>query len=623
VGAQVAGDCRRSQCDGQGNAVNAVDVSDIPVDGNQCTSDVCTPDGFPANPAAAAGATCAQGGGTLCDGAGACVSCLTPVDCGVDTECAAHTCQAGACGIAFAPAGTPLATQVAGDCHLNQCDGVGGVVTVASDTDVPTDDGNPCTLESCSAGTQTIFAAPVGVACGGAGVCDGAGSCLGCLTASDCPGTDTECAQRICAAGQCQMAAAPAGTPVVAQTGGDCRRNVCDGTGQTTVVADDGDLPVDNNQCTADTCSGGVPANPALATGTSCTQNGGQACDGNGACVSQTFRVLRVGDGAAGLGSAATALFIEERRLDGSLVGTIPLPVAANGANQPFTQSGSASSEGELSLSGDGRYLITAGYAAVPGTAGVAGLATSLVKRSVARIDAAGNVDTSTMLATAFNANNVRGATSSDGAGFWVGGAGGATGGVWFVPIGTTGGVQVLSTPNNVRWLQVVGGQLYSSSNQTGLANVFTIGAGLPVVGAQLATAFKGMPTNNNPSPFAFVLLDMVPGVGDLLTGGMDTMYVADDRAAGATTGGVQKWTWTGTTWAQIATFNVAVTPIGFRGLAGSAAGGKVTLVASTADNNINRLVVFVDNAGAVTSTIIASAPTNTTFRGVALSPRN
>ncbi|HXI55039.1 MAG TPA: esterase-like activity of phytase family protein, partial [Polyangia bacterium] len=613
VGAQVAGDCRRSQCDGQGNAVNAVDISDVPVDGNQCTSDACTADGLPANPPMAAGTTCAQGGGTLCDGAGACVSCLSASDCGVDTECTAYTCQAGACGIAFAPAGTPLATQVAGDCHVNQCDGVGGVVTVASDTDVPTDDGNPCTLESCSAGTPTILAATVGVACGGAGVCDGAGSCLGCLTASDCPGADTECARRVCAAGQCQMAAAPAGTPVVAQTSGDCRRNVCDGTGQTTVVADDSDLPVDNNQCTADTCSNGVPSNAALATGASCAQNGGQVCDGNGACVSQTFRVLRVGDGAAGLSSAAAALFIEERRLDGSLVGTIPLPVAASGANQPFTQSGSASSEGGLSLSGDGRYLITAGYAAVPGTAAVAGLATSVVKRTVARIDAAGNVDTSTTLATAFNANNVRGATSADGTGFWVGGAGGATGGVWFVPIGTSGGVQVTSTLNNVRWLHVIGGKLYGTSNVAGTANVFIVGTGLPTLVGQTAKALAGMPTNNNPSPFSFALFDLAPG-GDPLTDGMDTLYVADDRAAGATTGGVQKWTWTGATWAQTATLNVTPTPIGFRGLAGSAVGGKVTLVASTADNNNNRLVVFVDDAGAVTSTIIASASANTTF---------
>ena len=88
--------------------------------------------------------------------------------------------------------------------------------------------------------------------------------------------------------------------------------------------------------------------------------------------------------------------------------------------------------------------------------------------------------------------------------------------------------------------------------------------------------------------------------------------------------GGLQKWTYNATTkaWVLASTFNVSTTPIGFRGLAGSAVGNKVTLVASTADSNNDRLVVFVDDGTTVTNTVIATAGTNTVFRGVALSPK-
>jgi hypothetical protein len=44
--------------------------------------------------------------------------------------------------------------------------------------------------------------------------------------------------------------------------------------------------------------------------------------------------------------------------------------------------------------------------------------------------------------------------------------------------------------------------------------------------------------------------------------------------------------------------------------------------VASTSEASGNRLVVFVDDGSpGVTGTVVATAPSNTIFRGVALSP--
>jgi hypothetical protein len=107
-----------------------------------------------------------------------------------------------------------------------------------------------------------------------------------CAAASDCPGSDTECRTRVCVQGVCGVTNAATGTPVSAQTSGDCRALRCDGNGDIVSLPDASDLPDDDgNMCTSETCSGGVPSHPALPQGAACTTNGGSLCDGAGACV--------------------------------------------------------------------------------------------------------------------------------------------------------------------------------------------------------------------------------------------------------------------------------------------------------------------------------------------------
>jgi hypothetical protein len=70
----MVGDCKSDQCDGAGHVMAAAnDGTDLPVDNNACTLDVCTA-GVASNPPAPAGTPCAQMGGTSCDGLGACVT---------------------------------------------------------------------------------------------------------------------------------------------------------------------------------------------------------------------------------------------------------------------------------------------------------------------------------------------------------------------------------------------------------------------------------------------------------------------------------------------------------------------------------------------------------------------
>ncbi len=407
-------------------------------------------------------------------------------------------------------------------------------------------------------------------------------------------------------AGQCGVAYTQANT-VVTDAVGNCHKSVCDGTGNVVSAIDNGDLPVDGNPCTSDLCSAGVASNPKLAAGTICSSDGANACDTTASCKPLTFRVLRVGDGQNALSAASTAVFVEERRVDGTLVSTVALPTAASGAMQPFTMAGSASSEGGLALSSTGHYLTAAGYATPPGTASVASTTDATVFRLAARIDVAGDVDTTTSFSTAESGSNARSAVSLDGAGIWIAGSND----VWYGLFGaaTQSGTTVLTTPANVRWLAIFGGQLYGSSGSSGFTDVFTIGSGLPVTVNQTATPLPGLPTTGA-SPYGFVFFDLAAGVA-----GNDTLYLADDVA------GLQKWTFDGSSWSQVGTLNLP-SPVGFRGVAGFAAAGTVTLMASTAESGTDRLVVFVDDGGSTpVGTPVATSPVNTMFRGLALSP--
>jgi hypothetical protein len=82
--------------------------------------------------------------------------------------------------------------------------------------------------------------------------------------------------------------------------------------------------------------------------------------------------VYRTGTGSAALSSASTAVFLDEYTPSGTLVQSIALPTTTSGSNNPLTASGSATSEGELTLSSNGQNLLLTGYDATTGVASIA-----------------------------------------------------------------------------------------------------------------------------------------------------------------------------------------------------------------------------------------------------------
>src|SRR5579859_4353583 len=79
--------------------------------------------------------------------------------------------------------------------------------------------------------------------------------------------------------------------------------------------------------------------------------------------------VYRIGDGVAALSTAGAAVFIDEYTPAGAFVQSIPMPTAASGSNKACVGTGNASSEGLITRSADGKFLVGACYAAPVGTA--------------------------------------------------------------------------------------------------------------------------------------------------------------------------------------------------------------------------------------------------------------
>jgi methionine-rich copper-binding protein CopC len=316
--------------------------------------------------------------------------------------------------------------------------------------------------------------------------------------------------------------------------------------------------------------------------------------------------VYRVGTGASALSSSGTAVFLDEYTPDGTLVQSIALPTADAGNTHALVASGTATSDGLLTLSADGHYLIATGYDATPGTSGVTGGSEA---RVVGRIGADGAIDTSTAL-TNLGANNIRSAASTDGTSFYIGS--GATG-IDYATLGATSATQ-LTTLTNVRQVEIFGGQLYydTSASASPGVGVGTVGTGLPTTSGQTPAILPG--TSSATSPFSFYLADLSSAVP-----GVDTLYVADDGL------GLRKYSLVSGTWTPNGT--VGANADDYRGLTASVSGNTVTLFA-TLDNGsgADTLVRVVDSSGyngsfSGTATTVATAATNTAFRGVAFAP--
>lgn len=315
--------------------------------------------------------------------------------------------------------------------------------------------------------------------------------------------------------------------------------------------------------------------------------------------------IYRVGDGSAALGSTGTAVFLDEYTTAGALVQSIALPTNTSGLNNRLVASGSATSEGLLTLSTDGQYLVLTGYDAALSTSGVA---SSSVNRVVGLVRYDSTIDTTTSLTT-FGGNNIRSAIK-DGNNLWLAGA---STGVVTATVSATGAnfSVVASNFTNLRQLEIFNNQLYVSSGSSTI-RLGSVGTGLPTTAGSTITSLPGFPTSSL-SSYTFYLADLDAGVS-----GADTLYVADDNSV-ASGGGVKKYSLVSGSWVANGTLQLATT----RGLTATVSGTNVTFYLTA---NANTLQTFTDTSGynsTITGTLttLANAGTNQAFRGVVFAP--
>ena len=334
--------------------------------------------------------------------------------------------------------------------------------------------------------------------------------------------------------------------------------------------------------------------------------------------------VYRVGTGSGSLVNTGSTVFLDEYTQTGTLVQSVQMPTTASGGNVPLIASGTAASEGQLTRSGDGQYLIASGCdRAAGGSGSLAGTTSAAVPASWAR-ERSGTVDTSTYFTDWSSANNPRSATSDNGTHIWLGGAAGGVREGDFVDTDHLSNDLTTTATNalaNVQMVAVVNSQLYASTQKgpgTTLG-INTIGSGLPTSGTQTVTRLNGLSDANSPTVSQYTFADLSASVS-----GVDTLYVSD---AGV---GITKYSLISCTWTSNGVVGSASDL--YFGLTANVIGETVTLFATRKNSGSatggGELVKLADSSGyngafsgTPTSLVDLGTSSNKAFRGVALAP--
>jgi hypothetical protein len=246
------------------------------------------------------------------------------------------------------------------------------------------------------------------------------------------------------------------------------------------------------------------------------------------------------GDGTTNLGSSGYLVFLDEYTQAGTLVQKIALPNLSSGSTNALLLSGQNGAEGLINRSANGQYLTLAGYDISVGHQFVTSTFPFQFGRTIARIDGAGNVDTSTVISTTPASSvpyNPLDVVSQDGNEFWLASNlpnGDTTeSGIEYVGgLGATTATQLGPVNTSGASLAIANGQLYASSNDVSggsSVGVWQVGTGLPTAATTLSTlpglqaAYQNaFPNTINPQQLLFL------NTSDGTSNNPNVLYIAD-----------------------------------------------------------------------------------------------
>ena len=327
------------------------------------------------------------------------------------------------------------------------------------------------------------------------------------------------------------------------------------------------------------------------------------------------------GDATKALSGSTVPVYIDEFSTipTASPVKSLALPTVTNGTNFRITglpKTGSPlayAPEGMPALSANGQYLTLFGY-----DQSVGAFSTGSVNRVIARIDANGNINSSTTVESALGQPRC---AIAEGNNFWV--AGNATG-IRLTSLGaTTTTTQVATSPGASRSLGLFSNKLYCFIGDGKLYNFNNLPQTTSTVNS---TASLANAAGNNQS----VLFDTN---GD---GTADLMYMADDGlVATPQNAALRKYVLVNGSWVAKGSITATDTAIvhGLKSITGRAVNGSVELYAVTWGNQTNfapSMLFKLQDGNAASSSlsitthkpeILAVADTNSMFRGVTFTP--
>jgi hypothetical protein len=324
--------------------------------------------------------------------------------------------------------------------------------------------------------------------------------------------------------------------------------------------------------------------------------------------------VVRVGVPDSALPAASSPVFLEEFSPVGKHIQTISLPYEGEAK---ITLGGRTVTEGTLRRSANGKYLTFGGYNLVPGTSNPTSTSTG-AERTIARIDVNGTVDVTTRLPVDSLYPNAafRGVVTNDGTQYWTAGG---TQGLRYVLHGANQSILISGTVTNMRSVDIQHNNLYLTHGSGNVnTRVMQVGESIPDTIGVTAAPMPGLPTSGS-SGCDFFLADLNQEIP-----GPDVLYLADDIA------GLRKFSLVEGTWVQNSITGSAGDV--FRGLSGITIPGGALLYTtfragnqSSGGGQLGRLADFNGYNQPMTALpqVLATAETNTGFRGMAFAPVN
>jgi PEP-CTERM motif len=307
--------------------------------------------------------------------------------------------------------------------------------------------------------------------------------------------------------------------------------------------------------------------------------------------------IYRVGDGSAALGTAATKVFLDEYTTSGTLVQTIAVSPSGSAA---LTAVGNATTEGIISFAQNGSKLVFTGYRKDAGGTIPSSDAPATTNRVIGTVGLDGVVDTSIGLIDP--TGTIRSATTVSGSAYYISASGNY---LRYVASPGPSSTSVQIDARNSRQVNLLNNELFASNGSTAItAKVQSYGI-LPT-GATTPTPLVTLATTDAVNGFA--VLDLSPSIP-----GADTIY-----ALSTVVSQLQKWSYNGTSWAQTG----SISGVAAQNLTSVVSGSTVTLYL-TSGATLSTLTDASGQGGTLSGTLtaLATAGTNTAFRGIGIVP--